>query len=237
MADAWFRSVAVSPGVEKIWEPAVHPFFQANLYRISGRDRDIQLDFGTGVQSLPAFAPAGDKPLLAIASHVHIDHVGSFFEYADRAGHPLEAPFFADMRDDMAFGAMFRDHPEPLAVLPEGFVLADYRIGPAPLTRLLDEGDTVDLGDRLFTVLHLPGHSPGSIALLDERNGEFFAADAIYDGYLVDDVPGADIETYLRTMERLRTLDVSMVHAGHGESFGRQRMQEIAEGYLRKHGG
>ena len=51
----------------------------------------------------------------------------------------------------------------------------DYRIAPAPLTRILDEGDVIDLGDRSFTVLHLPGHSFGCIGLYDERDGLLFS--------------------------------------------------------------
>ena len=65
-------------------------------------------------------------------------------------------------------------------------------IQPAPLTMLLGEGDLVDLGDRRFRVLHLPGHSPDSIGLLDERDGLFFSGDAIYDDTLIDDLPDSD---------------------------------------------
>ncbi len=55
-------------------------------------------------------------------------------------------------------------------------------ITPAPATRLLAEGEAIDLGDRHFEVLHLPGHSPGSIGLWEEATGIFFSGDAIYDG-------------------------------------------------------
>ncbi len=105
-------------------------------------------------------------------------------------------------------------------------------IAPAPLTRILHENDVIDLGDAAYTVLHLPGHSPGSIGLLDERTGEFFAGDAIYEGQLVDDLPGCDRQAYRRTMSRLAGLDVGVVHGGHGAEFGRERMQAIARSYL-----
>lgn len=113
----------------------------------------------------------------------------------------------------------------------------DYRIIPAPLTELLDEGDVVDLGNRKFTVLHLPGHSPGSIALLDGHNGEFFSADAMYDGGIVDDVPTSDVDAYLRTMKRLSELDIAIGHGGHGPSYDRKRMREIAAAYIASRGG
>lgn len=48
----WFEARPISPGVTLIIEPFVHPIFRANLYRIEGRDFDIQLDFGMGIRSL-----------------------------------------------------------------------------------------------------------------------------------------------------------------------------------------
>ena len=90
----------------------------------------------------------------------------------------------------------------------------------------------IDLGDRVFEVLHLPGHSPGSIGLWDKDSGTLFSGDAVYDGPLLDTLPDADIRAYIKTMQRLQTLPVNIVHAGHDPSFGRQRLLELAQGYL-----
>ena len=60
----------------------------------------------------------------------------------------------------------------------------------APATRLIDEGDVIDLGDRIFEVLHTPGHSEGEILLWEAFTGILFSGDMIYDGDLInDDVP------------------------------------------------
>ena len=113
-----------------------------------------------------------------------------------------------------------------------GFDPEVVEIAPAPATRLLADGDVIDLGDRAFEVLHLPGHSPGSIGLWDEASGVLFSGDAIYDGPLLDELDGSDIEAYVATMERLRTLPVTVVHGGHEPSFGSRRLVEICEAYL-----
>ena len=227
----WFHTRPVSAGVTLVTEPFVHPIFQANLYRIAGRDLDIQLDFGMGIRSLTEL-DFGDRPVLAIASHAHVDHVGSLHDYARRAGHRLEADDFATLGD--GFTEWFRSLPDAVSREPfEGWDLASYRLTPAPLTEFLDDGDVVDLGDRRFRVLHLPGHSPGSIGLLDEANGEFFSADAIYDDELYDQLPDSNIGDYLATMRRLLDLDVSVVHGGHGPSFDGPRMRGIARDYIR----
>jgi len=120
------------------------------------------------------------------------------------------------------------------AVPHRDFDIAGYVLQPATATRLLREGDIVDCGSRAFEVLHLPGHSPGSIGLWESVTGTLFSGDAIYDGPLLDEIPGADIAAYVATMRRLRDLPVQVVHAGHDESFGRERLIEITDSYLQR---
>jgi glyoxylase-like metal-dependent hydrolase (beta-lactamase superfamily II) len=122
------------------------------------------------------------------------------------------------------------------AVPPGGLAAATMSRDAAPATRLLDDGDVVDLGDRAFEVLHLPGHSPGSIGLWDAASGVLFAGDALYDGPLLDELDGSDIDAYCTTMGRLRDLPVGVVHAGHEPSFGRQRLVELCDAYLARRG-
>ena len=68
-----------------------------------------------------------------------------------------------------------------IAALPrEGYELASYTVTPVRPTRLVDEGDEIDLGDRALTVLHLPGHTPGEIGLWEEATLTLFAGDCVY---------------------------------------------------------
>ena len=109
-----------------------------------------------------------------------------------------------------------------ITALPHaGYKLASYSVRPARPTRIVEEGHVVDLGDRSFEVLHLPGHSPGSMGLWEKRTGTLFSGDAIYDGPLLDELEDSNIADYIRTMRRLRELPVRVVHAGHDPSFGR----------------
>jgi glyoxylase-like metal-dependent hydrolase (beta-lactamase superfamily II) len=119
---------------------------------------------------------------------------------------------------------------------PRGGSPKDYAVVSATPTSLLVDGDVIDLGDRAFEVMHLPGHSPGSIGLWEPKTGILFSGDAIYDGALLDFLPDSDVQDYIRTMKRLRALPVTIVHGGHEPSFGRARMIEIADEYLRSKG-
>lgn len=235
----WFQVTQAAPGVFQTCEPAVHSFFRAWSYTVIGRDAVLQFDFGTGLQPCRPALPLGALPVIAVASHAHIDHVGGLHEFETRLGHAAEAASFATMDDRGTLQHIFRDqvHGPAFAHPPlPGFRLADWRLTPAPLTATLAEGARIDLGSRAFTVLHLPGHSPGSIALFDEVDGLLLAGDAIYDDDLVDDTPGASIPDYLATMERLSRFDCRLALAGHGTAFDGPRLRAIAQDYLRARG-
>lgn len=228
----WFTTRTLAPGVFVTLEPAVDPMFRATMVTILGRDRDLQFDFGCGL--LPLQLPLSGKPVLAVASHAHIDHIGGFHGFSHRLGHRAEAAGFAGLPGVETFADEFRTWPQPVSHPPHpGWTIADWTLPPAPLTATLDEGDRIDLGDRSFTVLHLPGHSPGGIGLLDEESGLFLTGDAIYDDEILDDLPGASIPDYLTTMERLRHLDCHLAIGGHGPEMTRARMVGIAEAYLK----
>jgi glyoxylase-like metal-dependent hydrolase (beta-lactamase superfamily II) len=232
----WFRKRRVAADLAVLDEPYVHQIFHSNIWHLRGRDLDLVIDTGMGLGVLSAALDlTPGKPVLAVATHVHVDHVGSLHEFKDRAGPRAEAPAFATMDDKLTYVDAFRALKYPVSSKPsDTWNAKNYRLTPAPLTLLLDEGDVLDTGDRVFTVLHLPGHSPGSIGLLDERDGLFFSGDAIYDDELYDDLPDSDRNAYRVTMARIFDLPVRIVHGGHGESFDAKRMREIAERYVRE---
>ncbi len=230
----WFRRRELTDALTCYDEPFVHDFFRANMFHLRGRDRDLLVDTGMGLARLSeAIAADPGKPLLALATHIHVDHVGSLNEFAERAGPAASAPAFAAMDDALTYADMYRVLVEPVSRAPvPDWKVDTYQIKPAPLTVQLGEGDIVDLGDRQFRVLQLPGHSPNSIGLFDERDGLFFSGDAIYDDTLIDDLPDSDRAAYRATMARIVDLPVRIAHGGHGESFSGERMREIARRYI-----
>ncbi len=231
--ETWYETRSVEDGVTHIWEPHIKPFYRCNIWHVRGRLRDLLVDSGMGVVSLRAqVALLAERPLVAVASHTHFDHIGAHHEFTERAVHGAEAAVMTapgraeTLVDKYVSDEIFTRLP------PGGYTSAAYRVAPAPATRLLADGDIVDLGDRQFEVVHAPGHSPGSIALWEAASGILFAGDAVYDGPLVDDNDDSDIAAYLATMERLRRLPVRVVHGGHFQSFGAERLRELIDAYL-----
>ena len=91
----------------------------------------------------------------------------------------------------------------------------------------------MDLGDRRFEVLHLPGHTPGEVGLWEAGTGTFFSGDCIYENPpFLDELPESNVADYVASMRRLRDLPVRAVHGGHDSSFGRARLLEMVDYYL-----
>jgi glyoxylase-like metal-dependent hydrolase (beta-lactamase superfamily II) len=250
IAERWFESRKIDDDITLLWEPHVIPLMRCNIWHVRGRERDLLIDTGMGVASLrEAARHLLEKPVTAVATHSHMDHVGGHYEFEDILVHELEAENLRrpsgmdklitsdwDPAEVIALeGVGYAVPPELVTALPsEGYRLDGYRLLPAPPTVLVREGDTVDIGDRHFEVLHLPGHSPGSIGLWEEATGTLFSGDAVYDGPLLDELPTSNIADYLATMARLRELPVRVVHAGHDPSFGRERLVELCDAYIRR---
>jgi glyoxylase-like metal-dependent hydrolase (beta-lactamase superfamily II) len=128
---------------------------------------------------------------------------------------------------------------EEIAIKPhEKWVAKEYAVQATAVTRELSDGDMLDLGDRQIRVLHLPGHSPGSIALLDVGSDRsLFTGDIVYDcnDPLIDWLPHSDVTAYLASARQLEALaksgSVTQVYPGHGQSFGPDRLSLLAVNY------
>ncbi len=97
VADHWFDLRAVGDGVTHVCEPYVGAFGRCNIWHVRGRDRDLLIDSGMGLMSLrDAIAHLIEKPVLALATHSHFDHVGSHHEFSERLVHEAEADIMAN---------------------------------------------------------------------------------------------------------------------------------------------
>lgn len=236
VAGHWFATRKIYDGLYCINEVHYWAWNRANIWLIKGKKQDLLIDTGLGVSSLRQYlANLLDKPLLAIASHVHFDHAGGIFEFDRIAIHAAEVEALRTGNNKAALcnpqsGWVQDEHFEQLPYL--GFQANHYNLKKAEPTKILHEGDIVDLGNRVFEVFHLPGHSPGCIALYDAKCQELFSGDVIYDGELLDGLPGSDISAYIQTYQRLQHLNVEMVYPGHYHHFGHKCFQQIITDYL-----
>lgn len=247
IGDRWFTRSRIDDAITLLSEQHADPALRCNIWHVRGRDRDLLVDTGLGVVSLrEEIADLVEHGVVAAVTHGHYDHIGGLYEFDERAGHPADISGGLALTRSPLVGAGFTEAVRrvfaaagyPLAemlltALPsEGFDPTAFRQRPPTLTWDLEDGTVIDLGDRAFEVIHLPGHSPGSIGLWEEGSGILFSGDAIYDGGLFDELPGSDIDAYVASMHRLRALPLEVVHGGHEPSFGRDRLLELVDEYL-----
>jgi glyoxylase-like metal-dependent hydrolase (beta-lactamase superfamily II) len=243
----WFRAEDAGHGVSRLFETHVDPFLESNVWHVRGSERDLVVDAANGVGPLrPAIDALNDgRPVVAVVTHAHFDHVGCLHEFDDRRCHAADA----DMPSPEGLRLMREDFPEWLvedfayydAPLPQtvalrgvpsvGFDPAAWTTPAATPTSFLADGDAVDLGDRAFTVLHTPGHTAGSICLWDPEKGILLSGDAMY----VDAKLGwEDPVAFAASLRRLHDLDVRVVHSGHGRSFDGDELRTAIDATLRQ---
>jgi glyoxylase-like metal-dependent hydrolase (beta-lactamase superfamily II) len=135
-------------------------------------------------------------------THGHIDHIGALKEVKE------------------ATGAQVAIHTDDVRTLKQKLLsifLGIRHRSPPPPDWLLEDGDTISLGNLKFTVLHTPGHTPGGICLLGE--GVLFSGDTLFNyGVGRADLPGGSYSQLIESIRnRLMVLpDEVAVYPGHG---------------------
>jgi glyoxylase-like metal-dependent hydrolase (beta-lactamase superfamily II) len=249
VAERWFRSQRVTDDIVLLVEEHLDPFFESNVWHVRGAARDLVVDTGNGIGDLGAeLSPfVGDRPVVAVATHDHFDHVGGLHAFEERWCHAADADGIREpdelalLREDFAPGLEEEirwygyEPPEVvITALPrESFDVAGRRTPATEPTRLLGEGDVVDLGDRVFEVLHVPGHTAGSIALWDANRGVLFTGDT---AALDDPLHAEDEGAFVSSLQRLRALPVEIVCAGHSRPFGREELRLLIDEQLATRG-
>lgn len=141
-----------------------------------------------------------------INTHLHVDHaIGDAF-VVDKYGLPVEAH-----ADDEFLGSRMRQQAESFGLPPKA---ADVTV-----SQYLSEGDVIHIGDGELEVLHVPGHSPGSIVLYDRKDGFLIAGDVLFQGSIGrTDLPGGSHQQLINGIrEKLLPLpDATVVYPGHG---------------------
>lgn len=235
-ADEWYSVEKLDDDVRLISEPWITPFYRCNIWHVRGSRQDALIDSGMGVVSLREHVPlVSERPLTAIASHTHFDHIGCHHEFPERIVHRDEQALLASptrantLADPYVTDKIFTGLP------PAPYRSSTYAVPAAPATRIVDDGDIVDLGNRRLEIIHTPGHSPGGIALWEAATGILFSGDIVYDGPLIEDTYHSDADDYVRSMQRLLSLPVRVVHGGHFGSYDGPRHRAIIRAWLDTH--
>ena len=96
LADRWFERTTISNDIALIREPHVDELLRCNIWHIKGRDYDLLVDTGMGICSLKdEIEDLLGKPVIVVATHSHLDHMGSMYEFDTRLIHRCEVDILA----------------------------------------------------------------------------------------------------------------------------------------------
>ncbi|MEU9356328.1 MBL fold metallo-hydrolase [Streptomyces griseoloalbus] len=207
------------------------PVGQAYLWRDGREGRDGGLTLidagpaGSGTPIAEALTALGRHPRdvrRIVLTHFHEDHAGGAAEVAALTGaevlaHRLDAPHV--LGDVPGPPPVFEDWERPLHERAVRLLPPPDFEHPAQVTELLD-GDVLDLGGGAH-VVHVPGHTHGSIALHLPRHGVLFTGDTVaaspVDGTVMPGVFNLDRRQVVTACHRLAALGAEVACFGHGD--------------------
>lgn len=146
------------------------------FFLLTGSERALLIDSGMQVQNAKEIAESiTGLPVELLNTHADRDHIGSNGEFATFYMHPAEASNYYNTQN---------------------------RAGA--FTPVYD-GDELDLGGRRLEIISLPGHTPGSIAVLDKKHRCLFSGDPIQDGIIFMFGLQREMHAYIHSLQRLKT--------------------------------
>jgi len=152
-----------------------------------------------------------------VMTHTHLDHIGCLAEILERIPwaelwvHELEARPLESGDDRIVYGMeMFKS-----------MCMTQYNLKPGSFSfqvdRRLNGGEELELGGIRWEVMHIPGHSPGSIALYDRQRKILIPGDVVYADYAIGrfDLHGASGAEHKKSLFRLGEIEVDILLPGH----------------------
>ena len=211
-SNEWFDVYELVPGIFAIHEP--HQWQEVISYLIVGDDKAVMFDAGNGIGDIRAIVDSlTNLPVIVVNSHAHFDHVGGNYQFdnivsIDTAygrkhanGLPNE-----DVRIELSPEALCRNLP--VDVTQDTHVVRPY----AEKVAWVEDGYTIDIGGHVLEIRHMPGHSPGSVVLLDRARGYLWSGDTYYPGPIWLIAPSTDFAAYRHSIGKLAELAPDFRH-------------------------
>ncbi len=207
----------IAPGAFKIYEQRT-----ATMYLVCGTEKACLIDTAFGLGDLKEIAEQlGHLPVTVVNTHGHSDHVLGNQRFYDGGNgrvymHPADRPLYEGTVE--GFMQMFRD-PAVREQYGEFLKGVDPESLRFPQAEDLREGDVIDLGGKKLEVVEIPGHTAGSILLLDRAEKICYSGDAIIENlwlFLDESLPP---EVYLASLRHARDVlteaGIERIYDGH----------------------
>lgn len=215
----WFNSKKIA---EKVW--VIDDHGADYFYLVEGKDSALLIDNGLGVANVRDYVSSLTKlPLIVVNTHGHPDHAGANYQF------PIVYAGLSDIEqiNNLNNPKQLRNRNKDSQV-PKDILFEDTINLKPTLMRSVEEGYVFNLGERQIEVIHVPGHTSGSICLLDRKNKLLFSGDnnnTIAWLFLENCEP---LEVYLQSLKKLNRMNdaFNTLFPGHGEPLDKTFIEE-----------
>ena len=208
----WFSTKQIDENTFVISEP--NHWEETNCYLLVGKENALLIDTGLGVSDISKeVLKITNKPVIAVPTHVHWDHIGGLWNFSEFYVHESEKDWIEEnfpLSNEFVRKMLVKGNN-----LTERTNVDDYAVFQGNPKKILIDGDIIDLGNRKIKVLHTPGHSPGHMCFFEEKTGYLFSGDLIYKGTLFANYESTDPEKYLESVQKIAKLSVKRVFPAH----------------------
>ena len=241
----WFETSEIRENLHLTREIHFFEGNRANIWLVNGPNKDVIIDTGLGVRNLRShlesagyIKPAGERECIVVCTHNHFDHSGGARHFETVYIHEEDLDGLRAGRQTETLNYVKQEHfyREP----SHGFSACNYKVPPTACQPLKD-GDQIDLGGgEHLDIVHVPGHTKGSIAIHYPAKRELFTGDFVYDcgwgGGLIDWLPTSSIRKYVdtsyRMMDWMADKDIARVYPGHFDILSKEQTHLLLQEYV-----
>ena len=163
------------------------------FFLLVGGEKAVLIDSGANAPDAADIAKKlTDKPLMLLNTHGDGDHTSGTAGFSE------------------------------IFIHPEDFTKCEVNTRyPGTALREIKDGDVIDLGDRPLRIIHIPGHTYGSVAILDVKNRVLYAGDSVQKGHIFMFGEKRDPEEFEASLDKLIALkgEYDTIFASHDEAF------------------
>lgn len=222
--------------MSRIWKRIVHSEIASNLYLLSLEQLEQDSMMKQRITSQNSYLIVGKER--ALLFDLTLDTEG-LYEYAKKLSQKEVMTVLSHGHFDHIFGLCFLKevwmHKNDEFLIRKGMpIFGGLPVSPCPILHFLDDRDVIELGERYIEVIHVPGHSPGSIVLLDKNTQILLSGDTVARRVLLGATGRFDKKELCNSLEKLQQEKFDVIYSAHDAISMSKKQLDVMLGVLKK---